>query len=54
MYDIPLDLVRRFERRWAARFPGLTKEHRLKSSGSINGAPTKANEKPAGVDSART
>jgi hypothetical protein len=28
MYNIPLDLVRRFERRWAARFPGLTKEHR--------------------------
>jgi hypothetical protein len=29
MYNIPLDLERRFERRWAARFSGPAKEHRL-------------------------
>jgi hypothetical protein len=29
MCDIPVDLERRFERRWAARFSGPTKEHRL-------------------------
>jgi hypothetical protein len=29
MYDIPMDLERRFERRWAARFSGPAKEHRL-------------------------
>jgi hypothetical protein len=29
MRDIPLDLERRFERRWAARFSGPAKEHRL-------------------------
>jgi hypothetical protein len=29
MYDIPLDLERRFERRWAARFSGPAKQHRL-------------------------
>jgi hypothetical protein len=29
MCDIPLDLERRFERRWAARFSGPAKEHRL-------------------------
>jgi hypothetical protein len=29
MCDIPLDLERRFERRWAARFFGPAKEHRL-------------------------
>jgi hypothetical protein len=28
MFDIPLDLERRFERRWAARFSGSAKEHR--------------------------
>jgi hypothetical protein len=31
MCNIPLDLERRFERRWAARFSGPTKEHRLKA-----------------------
>jgi hypothetical protein len=31
MCDIPMDLERRFERRWAARFSGPTKEHRLKA-----------------------
>jgi hypothetical protein len=31
MYDIPLDLERRFERRWAARFSGPNKERRLKA-----------------------
>ena len=29
MCDIPLDLERRLERRWAARFSGPAKEHRL-------------------------
>jgi hypothetical protein len=29
MSIIPLDLERRFERRWAARFSGPAKEHRL-------------------------
>jgi hypothetical protein len=29
MYDIPMDLERRFERRWAARFSGPAKVHRL-------------------------
>jgi hypothetical protein len=29
MCDIPVDLERRFERRWAARFSGPAKEHRL-------------------------
>jgi hypothetical protein len=29
MCDIPLELERRFERRWAARFSGPAKEHRL-------------------------
>jgi hypothetical protein len=31
MSDIPMDLERRFERRWAARFPGPAKESRLKA-----------------------
>jgi hypothetical protein len=31
MWDIPLDLERRFERRWAARFSGPAKEHRLEA-----------------------
>jgi hypothetical protein len=29
MSGIPVDLERRFERRWAARFSGPAKEHRL-------------------------
>jgi hypothetical protein len=29
MCDIPMDLERRLERRWAARFSGPAKEHRL-------------------------
>jgi hypothetical protein len=29
MCDIPMDLERRFERRWAVRFSGPAKEHRL-------------------------
>jgi hypothetical protein len=29
MCDIPMDLERRFERRWAARSSGPAKEHRL-------------------------
>jgi hypothetical protein len=52
MCDIPVDLERRFERRWAARFSaGPAKEHRLKGSGNINGSPrpTRANENPAGL-----
>ena len=31
MCDIPLDLERRFERRWAARFSDPAKERRLKA-----------------------
>jgi hypothetical protein len=29
MCDIPMDPERRLERRWAARFSGAAKEHRL-------------------------
>jgi hypothetical protein len=29
MCDIPIDLQRRLERRWAARFSGPAKQHRL-------------------------
>jgi hypothetical protein len=61
MCDIPLDLERRFERRWAARFSGLAKEHRLEGQQQHQRvtAPDKAKEKPAGVtrrarDKART
>jgi len=51
MCDIPLDLERRFERRWAARFSGPAKSIALKGSSSINGSPrpTKAKEKLAGL-----
>jgi hypothetical protein len=53
MCDIPLDLERRFERRWAARFSGRLKSIALKGSSSINGSrPTIAKEKPAGVEPA--
>jgi hypothetical protein len=31
MCDIPVDLERRFERRWAARFSGPAKEQRLEA-----------------------
>jgi hypothetical protein len=31
MSDIPLDLEKRFERRWAARFSGPAKVHRLEA-----------------------
>ena len=31
MCDIPLDLERRFEQRWAARFSGPAKQHRLEA-----------------------
>jgi hypothetical protein len=61
MCDIPLDLERRFERRWAARFSGPAKEHRLEGQQQHQRvtAPDKVKEKPAGVnrrarDKART
>jgi hypothetical protein len=51
MCDIPLDLERRFERRWAARFSGPAKEHRLEGQQQHQRVttPDKAKEKPAGV-----
>jgi hypothetical protein len=55
MCDIPLDLERRFERRWAARFSGPAKEHRLEGQQQHQRvtAPDKAKEKPAGVNGVR-
>jgi hypothetical protein len=59
MCDIPLDLERRFERRWAARFSGPAKEHRLEEQQQHQRviAPDKSKTKtrrrePAGLASA--
>jgi hypothetical protein len=51
MCDIPRDLERRFERRWAARFSRPAKEHRLEGQQQLQRvtAPDKAKEKPAGL-----
>jgi hypothetical protein len=48
MCDIPLDLERRFERRWAARFSGPAKEHRLEGQQQHQRvtAPAEAKENP--------
>jgi hypothetical protein len=53
MSDIPLDLQRRFERRWAARFVSPVTSAAPKSIGMKITAntllrPAKAKEKPAG------
>jgi hypothetical protein len=52
MCDIPLDLERRFERRWAARFSGPAKEHRLEGQQQHQRVttPDKAKEQPASVN----
>jgi hypothetical protein len=51
MCDIPLDLERRFERRWAARFSGPAKEHRLEGQQQHQRVttPDKVKEKLAGL-----
>jgi hypothetical protein len=49
MCDIPLDLERRFERRWAARFSGPAKEHRLEGQQQHQRVTTPDKEKPAGL-----
>jgi hypothetical protein len=46
MYDIPLDLERRFERRSAARFAGPLKEHRLEELSTRHPAPQKQKKNP--------
>jgi hypothetical protein len=48
MCDIPLDLERRFEQRWAARFSGPAKAHRLKGQQQDQrvSAPDKSKTKP--------
>jgi len=51
MCDIPLDLERRFERRWAARFSGLAKELALKGQQQhqrVHHARQKQKKNPAG------
>jgi len=55
MSIIPLDLQRRFEQRWSARFsrpppPAAPKKHRLESQRQqFSPRPAKAKEKPAGL-----
>jgi hypothetical protein len=50
MSVLPLDLERRFEQRWAARFSGVSQgQHRLEGQQHQQlTAPAKAKEKPAG------
>jgi hypothetical protein len=55
MSNIPLDLERRCEQRWAARFSAaraLREQHRLEGQQQQHRvtAPDKAKEKPAGVN----
>jgi hypothetical protein len=45
MCDIPLDLERRFERRWAARFSGPAKVHRLEEQQQRVTTPDKGKRK---------
>ena len=54
MCDIPLDLERRFERRWAARFSGPAKEHRLEpqQQHQLVTTPDKSNRKTRRVEPA--
>jgi hypothetical protein len=52
MSNIPLDLERRCEQRWAARFSAaraLRGQHRLEGQQQRVTAPDNAKEKPAGV-----
>jgi hypothetical protein len=49
MYDIPLDLERRFERRWAARFSGPAKERRLKAQHQRVTAPEESKTRRRGT-----
>jgi hypothetical protein len=50
MSTIPLDVERRFERRWAARFSGALQEHSPEGQSlSRSPQPAKGREKPAGV-----
>ena len=54
MSDIPLDLQRRFERRWAAKYASRAASVAPKSIGlkcTVSRSPhfTKAKEKPAGL-----
>jgi hypothetical protein len=50
MSGIALDLERRFERRWAARFSGPPKSVALKRNSSINESPHPTKAKPAGAE----
>jgi hypothetical protein len=52
MCDIPLDLERRFERRWAARFSGPAKVHRLEGQQQRVTTPDKSKRKTRRVKSA--
>jgi hypothetical protein len=49
MSSIPLDLQRRFEQRWAARFrpkaPNAAEKHQFESQGRQPAPPSKAKEK---------
>jgi hypothetical protein len=54
MSSIPLDLQRKFERRWAARFispatSATPKSTDLKDAVGSSPSPAKAKEKPAGL-----
>jgi len=52
MADIPLDLQRRFEQRWAARFlrPAAPKKQELeRQHQQLTKAPARAKEKPTGL-----
>jgi hypothetical protein len=54
MASIPLDLQRRFEQRWAAKFffrpdPNASKTQELKTQVSSRRQPAKANEELAGL-----
>ena len=47
MCDIPMDLERRFERRWAARFSGPAKDHRLRGAASTGHRARRKQNPPA-------
>jgi hypothetical protein len=50
MSIIPLDLERRFEQRWAARFSAVPQEHRLEGQRQQLAAPGKSKRKTRRVD----
>jgi hypothetical protein len=52
MSIIPLDLERRFEQRWAARFSAVPQEHRVERQGQQLTAPGKSKRKTRRVESA--